>query len=369
MKKKAQIQLTFHWIYILIAGAIILLFFTGIVLKQKDISEEKLNQEVTRIMESILIGAGVSEKTKQFINIKGLSDYVFEFNCQDGYGSFGIKGRDSIEMPTEAIFSPQEMKTTGMIFWSLPYELPYKVSDLLMVSSINTKYFVVGGENTPFRLELENSISSSPEDEAKFNFEFINQDQYNEITSGGNYQIRIIYLQSINQLNKGNIPTNLNEMDPTKLTAVEINGNTITYFQKQKNNPTWIMLNQPLNLISIAPEKDSTKYAAIFSQTPQNYQCNLMKALHRMKYITQIYGEKLTEIITYYQTNPSATHHDSCLLLLKNQVQFSFGQLQTAVNLCSDSNSYQDCQSIPAHAIALKSANQVLQDEGCAQLY
>ena len=58
-EKKAQIQVTFNWVYILIAGAVILLFFIGIVVKQKAVSEENLATDVVRVMESIFTGAGV----------------------------------------------------------------------------------------------------------------------------------------------------------------------------------------------------------------------------------------------------------------------------------------------------------------------
>ena len=80
--KKAQIQVTFSWVYILIAGAVILLFFIGIVVKQKSISEENLATDVVRVMESIFTGAGVSEKTKNFVDISGLADYTLYFNCE-----------------------------------------------------------------------------------------------------------------------------------------------------------------------------------------------------------------------------------------------------------------------------------------------
>ena len=71
--KKAQIQFTFNWIYILIAGMVILIFFVSIVAKQKTSSEEHLNAEVVRVMESIFTASGVSEKTKNFIEKKILS--------------------------------------------------------------------------------------------------------------------------------------------------------------------------------------------------------------------------------------------------------------------------------------------------------
>ena len=89
--KKGQIQVTFNWFYVLIAGGVILLFFFGIVMKQQKVSEENLAYDVVRIMESIFTGAGVSEKTKNFIDTSGLVDYTLYFNCDEGTTDFGIK--------------------------------------------------------------------------------------------------------------------------------------------------------------------------------------------------------------------------------------------------------------------------------------
>ena len=69
MGKSGQVQITFNWIYILIAGAVILLFFVGIVVKQKVVSEERLATDVVDILDSIFTAAGVSSKTKIFIDL------------------------------------------------------------------------------------------------------------------------------------------------------------------------------------------------------------------------------------------------------------------------------------------------------------
>src|SRR3989338_857556 len=79
--KKAQMDVGFNWIYIMIAGVVILLFFTGIIVKQKTASQQQLSTDVVRIMESIFTAAGVSEKTKNSIDIIGLADYTLTFNC------------------------------------------------------------------------------------------------------------------------------------------------------------------------------------------------------------------------------------------------------------------------------------------------
>src|SRR3989344_3370187 len=88
--KKGQIEVTFNWVYVLIAGAVIILFFVGIAVKQKASSERALSSDVVRIMESIFTSAGVSEKTKNIIDVSGLSEYTLQFSCSDGVSEFGV---------------------------------------------------------------------------------------------------------------------------------------------------------------------------------------------------------------------------------------------------------------------------------------
>ena len=164
MKNRAQIQLQFNWIFILIAGAVILFFFFGIVLKQKDISEERLEYDVTQIIESILVGAGVSEKTKNLIDIP--SQYEFYFTCRTGNNpegdarkEFGIaESNAKVDLPIEPIFAPGSFQSSKLVTWSLPVKLPYKVGDILLITSPLIKYVVVGDEGRGFRQELEKDV-------------------------------------------------------------------------------------------------------------------------------------------------------------------------------------------------------------------
>ena len=130
--KSAQIQVAFNWVYILIAGAVILMFFVGIVVKQKSAAEEDLQREVVNVLKSILVGASVSEKTMSSIKTSGLSKYTFEFKCQEGNSYFGIKGQNTQRTKLQPIFAPENIKTTQLLLWSLPYNLPYKIMDLLI---------------------------------------------------------------------------------------------------------------------------------------------------------------------------------------------------------------------------------------------
>mgnify|MGYP005657314267 CR=1 FL=1 len=67
--RKGQVQLTVNWIYIVIAGAVILLFFAGLVVKGKDAAEKNIAEDVVQVMGNVFTGAGVSEKTKKKIDL------------------------------------------------------------------------------------------------------------------------------------------------------------------------------------------------------------------------------------------------------------------------------------------------------------
>src|SRR3989338_6509639 len=154
--KKAQLELGFNWIYMLVAGGVILLFFVGIVVKEKFKAEESLGQDLVRTMESLFTGAQVSEKTKNVIDICGLADFTFYFDCEDKVTTYGLKETSArAENVVDPIFSPHELKATKMIAWSLPYNFPYKVADMLFVTSSNTKYFIYSdSKNSDFLNEF-----------------------------------------------------------------------------------------------------------------------------------------------------------------------------------------------------------------------
>src|SRR3989344_9535022 len=144
--KKGQIEVTFNWVYVLIAGAVIILFFVGIAVKQKASSEKTLSGDIVRIMESIFASAGASEKTKNSIDVSGLADYTLQFSCDKGVSEFSIKETASQRRQNaiDPSFSLADVKTTRLLLWSLPYKLPFKVIDFLFISSSNTKYVLLG---------------------------------------------------------------------------------------------------------------------------------------------------------------------------------------------------------------------------------
>jgi hypothetical protein len=365
--KKAQIQVTFSWVYILIAGAVILLFFIGIVVKQKSISEENLATDVVRVMESIFTGAGVSEKTKNFVDISGLADYTLYFNCEEGTTDFGIKDRGKPSQNSiDPIFAPLEIQDTELVLWSLPYKLPFKVIDFTFVTASKTKYYFLG--NDDFVDEFINST------EGFGNIEKI--DDILEIDPQRNYQFRIVDFSGGEFLQQG-IPSKLGSLEDSKLTAIVFTGtHQVDYYQKLGN--TWDKLNkEPVKIISIPGERDAAKYAVIFSGNDETYKCNMQKAFTRLKYVLDVYDSKLKEMEIFYEADPALAVGD-CYNYIKEtgadpNARSSLDTLKKSrVPSClvNYPETYNFCLDLLKDANKLKEANKNLGEKGdCLTLY
>ena len=69
MVNKKGFEMQFHWIFVLIAGAIILIFFFSLTQKQKSLSEERLAITLSTDIEAIFTGAIQAKGTAQLLRI------------------------------------------------------------------------------------------------------------------------------------------------------------------------------------------------------------------------------------------------------------------------------------------------------------
>lgn len=303
--KKGQMEVTFNWVYILIAGAVILLFFAGLVARQKVVSEERLSGEIVEVMGSILTGAGVSEKTKNFIDASGLVDYTLYFQCLDGVSEFGIKDRPArMQNSIDPIFAPSEIQSSRIVTWSLPYTMPFKVMDFLLIIPSNVKYYITGN-NAEFVNEFLNSTEGIERS-------FISGLQ--QIEPEENLQVKIIDTSGT-VIPSSSVPVQLQSFEDAEVSAVVFTGaNQVDFYQKQ--GLSWQKLNfKPLRIISLPGERDAAKYAAVFAADDEMYWCNMGKAFNRLELLTKVYGGeeiafgeaggKIGELINYYKIGNS----------------------------------------------------------------
>ncbi|MBT4935374.1 hypothetical protein HOL21_04425 [Candidatus Woesearchaeota archaeon] len=377
--KQGQIQITFHWIYIVIAGAIILLFFVGLVVKQKAVSEEQLSFEVVQIMESIFTAAEVSESTKNSIDISGLADTEFFFNCEDGVSNFGIQEQGTrVQNSINPMFSMKTIQAPRLVLWSLPYKLPYKVIDFLFVIPSNAKYVLIGEDD--FSDEFERAASTKKEtDENGETPELTPREEllkidveYKEILQidpGASSHVRLIV---VNDNQPPDIPSSskLSTLPDDKVSAVVFSGNTVQYYRKSANS--FVQDGSPVPLIMVPGERQAAKYAAIFAGDDDIYKCGMQKAFTRLTYLSEIYTSKTADIIDFYDGQTDNICYSTFTSIGTNNIQQEFNVYLSAVNTCNVAitlSEFDSCTSLIVSAVNLMTLNKDMRDTNCIALY
>ncbi len=89
--KKASVEIQFNWIFILIAGGLILIFFFSIVMKQSEVSKSKIAASISVDMGSIFKGAQVGTDTEHLVDMPPVN---LEFVCEDGYSGYRVENAE-----------------------------------------------------------------------------------------------------------------------------------------------------------------------------------------------------------------------------------------------------------------------------------
>jgi len=153
---KSQSEL--NWIFIIIAGAIILAFFTGFALKYKDLQEEKLSIESLTSLDNTF----TSFKTSPFKTLDSINlPLELEIGCNE------LKINDKTYSVNNLLFSPNKLKNKIFIYY-IPFKAPFKISDLYLITdnritTINTNdqgYLINLINRLPQELQGKFSIST-----------------------------------------------------------------------------------------------------------------------------------------------------------------------------------------------------------------
>ena len=278
--KKGQVGVQFNWILVVIAGALIFLFFFSIIRWAQQNSELSNANTVTVYLDSIMTGAAV---TKDTITQKTLPYSRIDLTCEN-YRVNNNANMKSIK--NKIIFSPGRLEKGNLILWSLGWNAPMRVTNFLLLSSPDIKYVFMGDEND----DLFSYIKDAWPEE--FNAEF----NPPTIKNRNNFKIRFI---SVNRAFQ-RAPVFLSVfkgMSAKDVTALDIDSTGKADFYVKSP-------------VGVAPEfnflgssefsGDASLFATIISDTKEDYDCNMRKAFSRLGYISRIYLKKAESLYTYY---------------------------------------------------------------------
>ncbi|MDP3766218.1 MAG: hypothetical protein Q8R04_06930 [Nanoarchaeota archaeon] len=333
MNKKA-FEIQFNWIFVLVAGVAILLFFTVIVIKQKNVSETSTKATVLKSIEAIITGAGVSTDT---INIIDVPNSNIEVGC-----SRVSLGGVSKQYQNLILFAPILIKGDKLITQTLAFSVPYRATNLLYMTSPQLRYIIIGNNN------LAKEINKSmPSDLKK---EFYQSEP--QIKNSNNYKIRFIVFESMIEF-----PKALEKMPDSDVTAIKVNGDnekgTIEFWQKDGNS--WSSKGSSTYI------GKSSLIGVIYADSLGTYECNMQNVFSRLNLVTKIYIERTKKLM---QKTGASSRQTQCNQFYKN----ALSQLNNILTASSNFN-MENIDIISGAVKSLASENKNAQVNSCTLIY
>jgi hypothetical protein len=266
--KKGVVEIQFNWIFALIAGAVIIALFTGIILKQKNISETSKNSLILNNLDAILSGSEASPGTSKVTRIP---ETKIEFRCN----SYSVD-KVSKQINSMTVFTPSVLEGNKLITWTLDWNLPYRITNFVYLTNPRVRYVFVGSSS--FARDI---FEKMPEGIEKV-------DSVDQIQDMGDDMVRIIYFDgSISA--ESSIP---NALTGEKVTALKVSGNeikgTLEFFEAENDN--FVKKGDSYYI------KEPTLFGAIFTDDVKIYNCVMRNAFEKLNIVSQIYREKVVEL-------------------------------------------------------------------------
>ncbi|MAG91433.1 hypothetical protein CMO83_02055 [Candidatus Woesearchaeota archaeon] len=269
-KKSFEIQ--FNWVFVLVVGAAILLFFTAVLVKQKDVSETTTKNTILKSIEAIIEGSSVSTDTTNIVNMPNSN---IEVSC----GRVSL-GKASKQYQNLILFAPSSVKGSKLITQTRGFNIPYKSANLLFMTSQQARYILTG--NSDFAKEINKSL---PKDLGK---EF--HESIPTTTNQNNYKVKFILFDNLN-VNSIDI-SHFDKMPDLDVTAIKINGDdekgTIEFFQK--DDGLWVSKGNSAYI------GEAALLGAIYSDTKELFECNMQNAYNRLELVTDVLKDRTIKL-------------------------------------------------------------------------
>ncbi|MDO8480573.1 MAG: hypothetical protein Q7S65_02020 [Nanoarchaeota archaeon] len=284
---KAQFEVQFNWILVLVAGALIFLFFFGVVGWVKKGSEQSAASTVATYLDALLTGSSVTRNT---VTRFQLPSETVHFTCDDYRVG---KSETSTRIRGTILFAPTRIETGRFVAWSEPWDVPFRVANFLFLGSPDIRYVFIGDTSDPLFRELRDAFP--PELGAEFNPPL-------PLTNTNRFKVRVIVINNAFSLSIQPFKALASEdFTALQLTGSELSGAVQTVFF-EKSHPS--VLSQTLHSTgSTSVFGKAAVLGAIFTDSFADYQCALAKGMARMRNVAAIYEQRAISLASAYASS------------------------------------------------------------------
>ena len=320
--KKGVIEIQFNWIFILVAGALILILFVVIVQRQGSVSNQSRDIDIRSKLGTILTGAKQSTDTTFVIDIPSKTE--IDFGC-NGYS---VGGTSPFQLGES--FSPGKIKSVSnnIILGSSDWSLPYKIANFQYITSPDIRYVIVSGSIYQGKLGeiLPQNLTISIGDPSS-------------VVDNNNYKIRYILISDKDGNGADTLPA-ISDNSIKKMKDEDVTAIHITVSKEGSDNPfdgygeVEFYTKSGSSFPSVPPPaqfdyiKKESLVGAIISDNPESYNCVMDRAFRKFNLTTRLYLEKAEQLNTLYssggafesQCNTPGTEYSNAVDLLNKMI-------------------------------------------------
>ena len=320
--KKGVIEIQFNWIFILVAGALILILFVAIVQRQGSVSNQSRDIDIRSKLGTILTGAKQSTNTLFIIDIPSKTEINF------GCNGYSVGGTSPFQLGES--FSPGKIKSVSnnIFLSSSDWSLPYKIANFQYITSPDIRYIIV--QNSAYWDKLEKILPQNLT---------ITIENPLSVADNNNYKIRYISIEDENGGGITGLPAiqddSIQNMKDEDVTAIHI-----TVSKEGRDNPfdgygeVEFYTKSGSSFPSVPPPaqfdyiKKESLVGAIISDNPESYNCVMDRAFRKFNLTTRLYLEKAEQLNTLYssggafesQCNTPGTEYSNAVDLLNKMI-------------------------------------------------
>jgi len=282
MNKKA-VDVQFNWIFVLIAGAVILAFFFSVVQKQRALSEEKLAIALSSQMDAIFTGAIERQSTIQTLVTPqpGIA-----FACSDVCECTYRIGSKSTEFRDKILFAPALIKDQDALAWAVEWERPFRIANFLLLTNPTIKYYLIYDKDDPTTQSPQLFARLSKGLPKELNIETLQYpDRISGLTPQGYAETRFIFLSTPQKPTLESLNSGFAKEDVSGLWIDADGQQAIFYEKRDSGKPSF-------DSYPTALAGDATAYGAMFAADHDMYNCMMRRAFRQMDIIARISAER-----------------------------------------------------------------------------
>ncbi|MBI4151289.1 hypothetical protein HY492_04125 [Candidatus Woesearchaeota archaeon] len=284
MAVRGQLEIQFNWIFILVAGAVILGFFFSIIVKQQNVSEQKLAISLVNELDAITTGASVAKGAAQRLDLpKAGIDFACSSECTC---SFSI-GKVSRDFKDKLLFAPKRIEGDDIVFWTLDWKIPFRATNFLFATNERIKYFFVTDDSQESQ-QLKAKVQALIPEQVNADFITLADVDCNtnpECVRNENYvQVKLVFLNI--DPNFGGLQLHESFSDTT-ISAALITPDYVNFY-KRKN-----LRSQEFDAARAYYVGDAGLFASIFAEDEQMFRCNLQEASRKLGYVSKVLADRM----------------------------------------------------------------------------